>query len=756
MESYRQFIIHCNKIPTDYRTGRPANAHDSAIWTDAETARAAAMLYGDSYGIGFVFTEADPFWFLDIDKCLENNEWSPLAQQLAGRLSGAYIEVSMSGRGLHIIGSGTVPTHGCKNIGLKLELYTAGRFVALTGTYATGDAKFDLTTAISSVVAEYFPIGSGNITNGGEWTTEPRSDWNGHTDDVSLISHAMASRSVANAFGSERASFADLYTADNAALARAYPCGQGRPFDASSADAALASHLAFWTGNNCERIERLMRGSRLLREKWDLRADYLPRTISGACGKNQKVHIKSIEITTTATDGQPLGKRTEGLRFSNAEDQIKHFRGCVYVVDEHKAFIPGGFLLAPERFKVCYGGYNFQLDNSNAKMIRNAWEVFTESQCVDFPRADSSCFKPNQPQGQILSTEGQQLLNTYWEIPIERKEGDVTPFLLHIAKLCPDRNDQKILISYLAAVVQHKGVKFQWCPLIQGMEGNGKTLLTRCVARAIGNRYTHFPKAAEIASKFNDWIDRKIFIGIEDIYVPDGRKEMMEAMKPLITAERQEIEAKGGDKITKDVCANFIINTNHLDGLRKTRNDRRFAPFFTAQQTLADLKRDGMDSNYFSQLYGWLDKGGYAIVSYYLNTCVIEDQYNPAVGSKRAPITTSTEIAIEHGSDRIEQIIKERIEMGVYGFKDGWISSAMLDNLLKDIKADGRFPPNKRRELLMPLNYEMHPNLPEGRTSAIAREGGRTRLYIHKDNPAVRIKGTREIMQAYVKAQESS
>ena len=104
--------------------------------------------------------------------------------------------------------------------------------------------------------------------------------------------------------------------------------------------------------------------------------------------------------------------------------------------------------------------------------------------------------------------------------------------------------------------------------MIQGVEGNGKTLLTRCVAYAIGDRYTHFPKAAELSSKFNDWLYGKVFIGVEDIYVSDGQKEIMEAMKPMITAERQEIEPKGGVKVTRNICANFLINTNHKDGLK--------------------------------------------------------------------------------------------------------------------------------------------------------------------------------------------
>ena len=126
------------KLPIDHRTGTIANAHDPAIWTDHDSAAAAAARFGAEYGVGFVLTEADPYWFLDIDHALVDCVWSPLAAELCAALAGCYVEVSYSGTGLHIIGRGEVPPHSTKNTALGLELYTSGRFCALTGTHARG------------------------------------------------------------------------------------------------------------------------------------------------------------------------------------------------------------------------------------------------------------------------------------------------------------------------------------------------------------------------------------------------------------------------------------------------------------------------------------------------------------------------------------------------------------------------------------------------------------------------------------------
>ncbi|PCJ87993.1 MAG: hypothetical protein COA54_04310 [Thiotrichaceae bacterium] len=124
------------KLPIDYRNGDKASVADPNTWTDAQTAINTARLWGSNYRVGFVFTDNDPFFFLDIDNCLQvDNTWSPLALELINMLPGAAVEISQSGKGLHIFGtySADMPDHACKNVPLGIELYHKERFVALTG-----------------------------------------------------------------------------------------------------------------------------------------------------------------------------------------------------------------------------------------------------------------------------------------------------------------------------------------------------------------------------------------------------------------------------------------------------------------------------------------------------------------------------------------------------------------------------------------------------------------------------------------------
>lgn len=220
---YRQFILYKlvfdhvkqknKKIPVSPFTRLPYPKgsdwqKDPQQMADFATASANCV---DGFGVGFIFTPGDPFFFVDIDHCYDGATWSPLAIEILGRLSGAAVEVSSSNSGLHIFGRGLVPPHSNKNIALGLELYTEWRFVALTGTHASGDASQDCSPALAKLVADYFPPKE-HLTSA-SWTSEPNAAWNGPTDDDALIEKMLGASSASAIFGGI-SNFKALWTAD--------------------------------------------------------------------------------------------------------------------------------------------------------------------------------------------------------------------------------------------------------------------------------------------------------------------------------------------------------------------------------------------------------------------------------------------------------------------------------------------------------------------------------------------------------------
>lgn len=733
-------IYSSDKTPLSPYTGAACNPHDPANRSDRATAETAVLL-GLGVGVGLVFTPDSGRFFLDIDHCLTPTGWSEQAVALCQQFTGCYIEVSKSGTGLHIIGAGTLPP-GHRTRAVGLELYTSGRYCALTG--GTGSMDHPAQEALTALYEAHFKPLESN-TAPAEWTDGPVPEWNGPTDDKELVLRMTQARgSIAAALGG-KLSIEELW--------------RGEGGDASAGDQSLCNHLAFWTGKDCERMERIFGASGRSRDKWTEREDYRRTTILKAVAACQTVYGAPRE---SAPPGEPVlpppppgGEWRSGLQILTLPLQVEHFDGCVYVRDLHRVLVPDGALLKPEQFRVSYGGYEFTMAaDGGGKTTKNAWEAFTESRGYCFPKADGTCFRPELPATTLVREEGRVLVNTYVPVETERRCGDASKFIGHVERLLPDAGDRAILLAYMAAVVQHPGIKFQWAPLLQGMEGNGKTLLFSCVAAAVGHRYTHLPSAQDISNKFNAWLAGKLFIGVEEIYTSD-RQEVVDTLKTLITNGRVEIQAKGADQTTADNRANFMLSSNHMDAVRKTETDRRYCVFYTAQQEPDDMARCGMTGGYFPDLYRWLRLEGYAIVNDYLRAYQIPDSLNPAVDCHRAPVTTSTAAAVRLSLGSVEQEVQEAIEQGRPGFAGGWISSIALDRLLEERRMSARVPRNKRRAMLQALGYDYHPHLADGRVNNALPEGGRPRLFVKRGHLACNMRLPAEIARVYIEAQNS-
>lgn len=109
--------------------GSPASSTNSDTWSSFAAVQSGA-------GDGFGFMLGDGFGCIDLDNCLVGGVANDGARKLLRFNRGAFVERSVSGRGLHIFGwRGEAP--GVKRCGF--EVYSFGRFIRTTGdTYRRG------------------------------------------------------------------------------------------------------------------------------------------------------------------------------------------------------------------------------------------------------------------------------------------------------------------------------------------------------------------------------------------------------------------------------------------------------------------------------------------------------------------------------------------------------------------------------------------------------------------------------------------
>lgn len=94
-------------------------------WADFETA-INGLPNSDCDGLSFILTNDDPFICIDLDNVSEDKK------SLVDDFSDTYIEISQSGKGLHIFAKGSIKKNLNNQIG-KVEMYHENRCIAMTG-----------------------------------------------------------------------------------------------------------------------------------------------------------------------------------------------------------------------------------------------------------------------------------------------------------------------------------------------------------------------------------------------------------------------------------------------------------------------------------------------------------------------------------------------------------------------------------------------------------------------------------------------
>jgi len=283
------------KVPITPASGEFASSTDEQTWTSFDDALEYAES-GDAAGIGFVFTDGDPFVGVDLDDCRnpDTGTVDEAAEDIIDRLD-SYTERSPSGTGYHVLIRGELPDG--RNRKGTIEMYDSARFFTVTGDHVaeTPTAVATRQDALAAVHREYLQDDSGEPRDkdgSGETAGEPSTEID--LDDQELLEKAQ------NASNGEK--FERLWNGNTLSYE-----------SQSEADMALCFLLAFWTGGDATRMDQLFQQSGLMREKWDEvhyadSSTYGEKTVERAiAGTSEFYDPKAASTRETEDDVQPHG-----------------------------------------------------------------------------------------------------------------------------------------------------------------------------------------------------------------------------------------------------------------------------------------------------------------------------------------------------------------------------------------------------------------------------------------------------------------
>lgn len=138
-------------------TGKPAKVTDPSTWTSYQNVHNCEQSE-DFDGIGFVFTDDDPFLMVDLDDCLDEYGFACGAAQGIVEMFDSYTEISPSGRGLRIIlkGDWTGPNSIKGTWGGEFAIYATRRYTTITGdTYGSPKPIRENPGALASALRQF-------------------------------------------------------------------------------------------------------------------------------------------------------------------------------------------------------------------------------------------------------------------------------------------------------------------------------------------------------------------------------------------------------------------------------------------------------------------------------------------------------------------------------------------------------------------------------------------------------------------------
>lgn len=256
-----------------------AKADDPSTWGSyADAVQAHKDAKGDLAGIGFEFSDQDPFVGIDLDDSLdEHGKPLPWAQDILNRIV-TYTEVSPSGKGLKLFLKGpNLANKGRNNKkeGKKRETYFYGRYFTVTGQVLDGRTTIeDCSQAYTDWFMEVFkavrdpkspktPSTSASVPK----TFEPYVPPTLTAEDIALIERAKV------AANGEK--FCSLWEGKWE--------GWGYPSRSESV-LGLLNMLVFWCRRDAVQMERIAAASKLCESyhKWVTRVDYRDSQIAEA------------------------------------------------------------------------------------------------------------------------------------------------------------------------------------------------------------------------------------------------------------------------------------------------------------------------------------------------------------------------------------------------------------------------------------------------------------------------------------------
>lgn len=341
----------------------------------------------------------------------------------------------------------------------------------------------------------------------------------------------------------------------------------------------------------------------------------------------------------------------------------------------------------------------------------------------EIDRVDGLLYDPRPETLRIFDYKGVRYLNEYRPDtmpPEDPGNADKAMSVLRRMAVNVAGEEWRLLLDFLAYMVQFPGHKIRWCICIQSAQGAGKSMLAAMVGSVLGQENVIAVEPRHFKDGWNDWAYGKQFIIFEEIFVAgESRAALMDLLKTIISETEITINQKKMDARKILNFANAIAFTNHQDALYLEESDRRYAVVKSPIQTKKDVERLNASGIFEEAREVVNDLGGalrHALLNY-----EISSSFDP----NKPPRTAARDEMVEASKNRLQIAIEELIEGGNPLIGDDIILATEVIRLT-EAESRNNHRPAHFLAILGYVRYEA------GKRYTV--NGSRSAIWVHREN----------------------
>lgn len=562
------------KIPTDIH-GKPLSVTSGNFYKLKELKNNKSI-----DGVGIVLGYENNLLGVDLDNVLKDGKLTNSIIYEFINNCNTYSEISPSGNGLHIFldveGLELKAKKKTNEDGTVYEMYTKGRFFTFTNNVFTNNEVRKVTPQeAEELLSELgYPFGREN---------EGRAQDNAKTiEDQQVLNIAFSS------IKGEK--IKRLYEGDTTEHNN----------DSSSADLAFCSYISFFSGNK-EQVERIWLSSKLgLREKTQKRADYRKSVIDKAMSGKNEFYKPKKEAEEKQDDRFVLNENNvlEIMQQSEFKDKIKYNLFSERKEFEGEPFTDYHYLEVLISLQNNYP----ELKKLSKTMVQNVVDLF----------AMSNKFHPIRDWLKTLKWDGGKRIDYWVDTVCGVSEGMTEQELIYREEA------GKVFLKGMVARILRPGVKFDYCLVLEGKQGVGKSTLFQVLA---GEKYHYEVNSIKNIS------DKELLQTATGKWIVDlaegallTRSSLEEVKATITTTSDQYRKAYGREQTYKEREYVFAMTTNRADYLRDETGGRRFLPIrvFGVENGFIDLEwlKSNREQLFAEAIAEWKSDGKLTIDKY--------------------------------------------------------------------------------------------------------------------------------------------